>query len=78
MSSGPRLSTLLPGLGAELMKVTVNQGIRCVHGGTVVADGASADVPDEVGRVWVQRGWCSEVKLESKVPTQGNQVKARR
>jgi hypothetical protein len=38
-------------IGAKLiMKVTVKQGIRCVHAGTVYADGASADVPDEVAR----------------------------
>jgi hypothetical protein len=42
------------------MKVTVKQGIRCVHAGSVYADGASADVPDEVAREWLAKGWCTE------------------
>lgn len=46
------------------MKLTVKPGIRCVHEGVVVADGGSGDVPDDVGRKWVNLGWAQEVPPE--------------
>jgi hypothetical protein len=52
------------------MNVTVNQGVRCVHDGTAYT-GEDADVPDEVGRVWVERGWASEItEPEPKAPAE--------
>jgi hypothetical protein len=41
------------------MKVTVRQGIRCVHEGAVIADGDSGEVPEDVGRLWLKLGWAA-------------------
>jgi hypothetical protein len=46
------------------MKIMVAQGVQVVHQGEVYADGASADVPDDVGAQWVSEGWVTEVKAK--------------
>jgi hypothetical protein len=40
------------------MKVTVTQGVRVVHDGTLYQDGQSADVPKDVADQWVTNGWA--------------------
>ena len=42
------------------MKVTVTQGVRVVHDGTLYQDGQSGDVPKDVAERWVTNGWASE------------------
>jgi len=42
------------------MEVTVTQGIRVVHDGTVYQGGESVDVPDSVAAFWSECGWASE------------------
>jgi hypothetical protein len=42
------------------MKMTVTQGIRVVHDGTVYQDGQTVDVPDSVAAFWKECGWASE------------------
>jgi hypothetical protein len=48
------------------MKVTVADGIRVVHEGKAYRGGESADVPDEVAKSWIESGWASEEKAETK------------
>jgi hypothetical protein len=50
------------------MKVTVTQGVRVVHDGTVYQDGQSADVPEGVARCWIQCGWASEGRTSQSLP----------
>jgi len=40
------------------MKVTITQGIRCVHDGQVYLGGQTADVPETVAHLWLGCGWC--------------------
>lgn len=52
----------MPGYGAaDIMKVTVKQGVQVVHDGTVFADGETADVPDHVVELWLRSGWVEKV-----------------
>ena len=38
-----------------------------MHECNVYADGVSADVPDEVARDWLVKGWCTEPKVRTRV-----------
>ncbi len=47
------------------MKVKVSQPFRVVHDGVAYSPGDSPEVPDEVGKHWVRRGWAAEVCSEA-------------
>lgn len=44
------------------MKVKVAEGLQVSHDGTAWRDGATAEVPDDVAREWLQSGWVTEVR----------------